>query len=319
MNSQALSRIFVFPGQGSQQVGMGRVLAENFTEAREVFEEVDDALGQALSRVMWEGGEAELTLTANAQPAIMAVSLACWRVLEKQGGITAVRHAAAMAGHSLGEYGALTAAGALKLADTARLLRRRGEAMQQAVPEGQGAMAAILGLDVPAVESICKAAAARGDVCEIANDNSAGQVVISGAASAVNAAMEAAKEQGAKRCVPLPVSAPFHCSLMQPAAEVMEKALAETKISVPAVPVVANVTVEPQRDPEVIRRNLVAQVTGRVRWRETMEWMVAEGVGEQVELGNGKVLTGLAKRALKDAALVSLDGPEAIEAWLKTV
>ncbi len=289
-----MTNAFVFPGQGSQAVGMGKALAEAFAESRAVFEAVDEALGENLSRLIWEGPEADLTLTRNAQPALMAVSLAALRALEAHG-ITVPGHAAYLAGHSLGEYSALAAAGSLTLADTARLLRIRGDAMQAAVPVGEGAMAALLGLDVETARAIAESAG-QGDVCAAANDNAPGQVVVSGTRAAVERAIDIARARGAKRAVLLPVSAPFHCTLMEPAAEAMADALAATDIDKPAVPVVANVLAEPLDDPAQIRQRLVEQVTGAVRWRESVEWMAAHGVTRLVEVGAGKVLSGLARR-----------------------
>lgn len=288
-----MTRAFIFPGQGAQTVGMGKDLAEAYPAAAAVFEEVDDALGEKLSALIWEGPAEALTLTANAQPALMATSIAALRALEAEG--AGVADAAFVAGHSLGEYSALCAAGAFSVADAARLLRRRGEAMQAAVPVGEGAMAAILGLDLAAVREVA-AEAAQGQVCEAANDNDPGQVVVSGARAAVERAVELAKARGARRAVLLPVSAPFHCALMAPAAEAMAEALAEVTIEAPAVPVVANVRAEAVSDPEEIRRLLVEQVTGSVRWRESVIWMAAQGVTETVELGAGKALSGLVRR-----------------------
>lgn len=310
-----MTRALVFPGQGSQQVGMGAELAAAFSDARDVFSEVDDALGRHLFRVMREGPEADLTLTENAQPALMAVGMAVVRVLERQGGRRVADLASHVAGHSLGEYTALCAAGAIGLADTARLLRRRGEAMQQAVPVGEGAMAAILGLELDAVAEVAQAAAGDG-VCAAANDNAPGQVVVSGTAAAVDRAIALATEKGAKRAIPLAVSAPFHCALMAPAADAMAEALASTRIMPPTVPVVANVTAEPVSDPEQIRELLVRQVTATVRWRESVAAMAAAGVDAQVECGVGKVLTGLARRIVPGIAATALATPADIEAFL---
>ena len=279
-----MSTGFVFPGQGSQAVGMGRALAEAFGSARLVFEEIDDALGQRLSRVMFEGPEADLTLTENAQPALMAVSLAVLAVLESEGGFRLSDKAAFVAGHSLGEYTALAAAGALSLPDAARLLKRRGLAMQRAVPVGAGAMAALLGLDLPVAEEVA-AAAAEGEICACANDNAPGQVVVSGDRAAVERAITIAGEKGAKRSILLPVSAPFHCALMAPAAREMEEALAAADLRPPTVPLIANITAAPVSDPETIRRQLVQQVTGMVRWRESVLRLKAEGVQRLVEIG----------------------------------
>lgn len=292
-------RALVFPGQGAQVVGMGRDLAEAYPAARAVFDEVDAALGEKLSAVAWEGDIAALTLTANAQPALMATSIAAMRALEAEG--VAVTSAAFVAGHSLGEYSALCAAGALALGDAARLLRLRGTAMQAAVPVGEGAMAALLGLDLAAAEAVAAEAAAGGGVCAAANDNDPAQVVVSGSKAAVERAVEIAKAKGAKRALLLPVSAPFHCALMQPAAERMAEALAEVAIAAPGVPLVANVKAEAVSDPEEIRRLLVAQVTARVRWRESVAWMAAQGVDEFVEVGAGKALSGMVKRIAKEA------------------
>jgi [acyl-carrier-protein] S-malonyltransferase len=297
---------------------MGAALAESFAAARLVFEEVDDALGQKLSRLMREGPEAELTLTANAQPALMAVSLAVVRVLEQEGGFRLSERASCMAGHSLGEYSALAASGALALAESARLLRVRGAAMQEAVPVGEGAMAALLGLDLPAVNAVVDAVRAEmGRVCESANDNAPGQVVISGHKDAVERAIQLAQERGAKRAVLLPVSAPFHCTLMAPAARRMEEALAGAGIQAPAVPIIANITAQPVIDAAGIRALLVQQVTGTVRWRESVETMRHRGVTRVVELGAGKVLAGLVKRIDRDVETHSVHGPAEIEAVLK--
>ena len=306
---------FTFPGQGSQAVGMGQDLAAAYPEARAVFQEVDDALGVALSKIMFEGPDDTLRLTENAQPALMAASIAVIRVLEARG-INVAEQAGYVAGHSLGEYSALCAAGTFSLADTARLLQIRGRAMQQAVPVGQGAMAAILGLDMDTVKEIA-ASASEGAVCDVANDNSPGQVVISGDAAAVERAMELAKARGAKRALPLPVSAPFHCALMAPAAQAMQAALAEVEMKAPVVPVVSNVLAAPVTDPDEIRRRLVEQVTGMVRWTETVTWLTGEGgVTELYELGTGKVLTGLAKRINKDVSAQSIGTADDIEAFI---
>jgi [acyl-carrier-protein] S-malonyltransferase len=313
-----MSRAFVFPGQGSQAVGMGAALAEAFADAREVFEEVDDALSQRLSRIMFEGPDSELVLTENAQPALMAVSLAVVRVLEREGGLTLADKAAFVAGHSLGEYSALAAAGAISVADTARLLKRRGQAMQEAVPIGQGAMAALLGLDLAAVRDVAEAAA-QGEVCAPANDNAEGQVVISGDAAAVARAVELATEKGAKRAIMLSVSAPFHCALMAPAADVMANALAEATIRPPRPPLVANVTAEAADDPDTIRQLLVAQVTAMVRWRESVLMMRDHGVDTLVELGAGKVLTGLTRRIDRELTGIAVGTPAEIEALIKSL
>ena len=308
-------KAFVFPGQGSQAVGMGKALADLFTQARDVFAEVDEALGQPLSTLMFEGPEAELTLTANAQPALMAVSLAALAVLRAEAGLDLARDAAFVAGHSLGEYSALAAAGALPLAATARLLRLRGEAMQKAVPVGAGAMAALLGSEPDAAAAIAAEAATATEVCQVANDNGGGQVVVSGARAAVERAIEIAKGRGIKRAILLPVSAPFHCMMMQPAAEAMAAALAEAPLRAPVVPLVANVTARPVTDPVAIRDLLVAQVTGTVRWRECMGFMAAQGVMQFVECGAGRVLSGLVKRVAPGATGISVGVPAEVEAY----
>lgn len=305
---------FTFPGQGSQAVGMGKALAENFAEAKAVFAEVDDALGQNLSGLMFEGPEADLTLTANAQPALMAVSLAAIRVLEAEAGLDLARDAAYVAGHSLGEYSALAAARAFSVADAARLLRIRGNAMQAAVPPGEGAMAALLGLDFEAASAVA-AEAAQGQVCQAANDNGGGQVVVSGAKAAVERACEIAKAKGARRALLLPVSAPFHCDLMQPAAEAMADALAKVNVVTPIVPVVANVLASAISDPDAIRKALVEQVTGTVRWRECVAYMAAHGVHVFYEIGSGKVLTGLVKRLAEGAEGMAIGAPDDIAAF----
>ena len=310
-----MTQAFVFPGQGSQAVGMGQALAEAHPEARDVFAAVNEALEQDLSGLMANGPADELTLTENAQPALMAVSMAVMRVLEARG-LKLAEAASYVAGHSLGEYAALTAAGALELEDTARLLKLRGQAMQRAVPVGVGAMAALLGLDFDAVAEIANEVSGDNEICGAANDNANGQVVISGHAGAVARACDLAKERGAKRAMELPVSAPFHCSLMQPAADEMAAALADTKISIPVVPVIANVTAEAISDPEAIRKLLVEQVTGSVRWRESMIWAADKGVTELVEIGSGKVLTGMAKRIDGRLSAKALNTPEDIEAFL---
>src|SRR3954463_7416801 len=304
---------FVFPGQGSQAVGMGKALADTFAAAREVFAEVDAALGEKLTAVMWEGPADRLTLTENAQPALMAVSLAALRVLEAEADLALSRDAKFVAGHSLGEYSALAAAGALTIADTARLLRTRGLAMQQAVPVGVGAMAALLGLDYEAAGAVADEAA-QGQVCQAANDNGGGQVVVSGDRAAVERALEIAKSRGAKRAMLLPVSAPFHCRLMQPAADAMADALAGVTIRAPASPLVSNVLAAAITDPDEIRRRLVEQVTGTVRWRESVAYMAAHGVTRFFEIGAGKVLSGLVKRIADGAVGVSIGGPNDIAA-----
>mgnify|MGYP000367843980 CR=1 FL=1 len=315
-----MTRAFLFPGQGAQAVGMGHALAEASPEARYVFEEVDDTLGQHLSRTMWEGPEEHLTLTENAQPALMTVSMAVVRTLEKEAGVPLRERAHYVAGHSLGEYTALCAAGALSLADAATLLRVRGRAMQQAVPVGEGGMAALLGLDLDTVHGVAgQAAGETGGVCRVANDNAPGQVVVSGHKAAVDRAGELAKEKGAKRVQPLAVSAPFHCDLMQPAAETMAESLASAHLDRPVPPVVSNVTADATDDPETIRRRLVDQVTGTVRWRESVETMAANGVANLVELGAGKVLSGLARRIDRNLAATSVETPHDIEELLKSL
>ncbi|MGV0910405.1 ACP S-malonyltransferase [Martelella sp. FOR1707] len=312
-----MSVAFTFPGQGSQTVGMGKALADEFTAARLVFEEVDDALGEKLSATIWEGPEDQLQLTANAQPALMAVSLATVRVLEAEG-LDLAKDISYVAGHSLGEYSALCAAGTFSLADTARLLRIRGNAMQRAVPVGKGAMAAIIGLEFEDVEALCEKASATG-VCQIANDNGGGQVVISGEKAAVEKAVEIATEKGAKRALMLPVSAPFHCALMAPAADAMEEALAEVRRGEPVVPVIANVRAAPVSDPDEITKLLVEQVTGRVRWRETVSWFAANEIETLYEVGAGKVLTGLARRIERSLNGVAIGAPGDIDAALKAI
>ena len=314
-----MMRAFVFPGQGSQAVGMGKELADAFTEARLVFEEVDETLKQNLSKVMFEGPDDQLRLTANAQPALMAMSVAIVRILEKEGNVTLPDMASFVAGHSLGEYSALAAAGALSLADTASLLKLRGTTMQLAVPVGEGAMAALMGPTVEETEEIAAAAVeagTEGEVCDVANDNAPGQVVVSGSTTAVERAVEIGAERGAKRSVMLPVSAPFHCALMQPAADAIEKALAETTIAPPSVPIIANVSADEVRDPETIRTNLVSQVTARVRWRESVVCLKEKGVDTLVEAGAGKVLSGLARRIDRELSSTSIQGYEDIEAFL---
>jgi [acyl-carrier-protein] S-malonyltransferase len=313
-------RAFVFPGQGSQAAGMGRALAEAFPAARHVFQEVDEALKQKLSKLMFEGPESDLTLTENAQPALMAVSQAVLTVLETEGKWTLAAKARFVAGHSLGEYSALAAAGALSIPDAARLLKLRGQAMQKAVPVGVGAMAALLGLDLPAAQEIAaQAAQETGQVCSAANDNAPGQVVVSGHKEAVDRAIAIAAEKGAKRSVLLPVSAPFHCALMQPAADAMRDALEQATMHVPAVPVIANVTAAPVSDPAQIRKLLVEQVTATVRWRESIETMKKEGVTRIFELGAGKVLSGLTKRIDREIEASAVGTPEDMEAALKAL
>ncbi len=315
-----MTRAFVFPGQGSQAVGMGRALSEAFPAARETFQEIDDALSQKLSRLMFEGFERDLTLTENTQPALMAVSLAVMRVLEREGGFKAADKLAFVAGHSLGEYSALAAAGALGLAEAARLLKRRGQAMQKAVPVGEGAMAALLGVDLPAAQEIAAAAAKdSGEVCATANDNAPGQVVLSGSKKAIDRVIVIAPEKGAKRAILLTVSAPFHCPLMQPAADEMAEALAKADIAAPVVPLVANVTARQVSDPETIRGLLVKQVTGMVRWRESVAYMKEQGVDKITEIGAGKVLAGLVKRIDKEIEASSVGEPADIEALLKAL
>jgi [acyl-carrier-protein] S-malonyltransferase len=314
VKGQGMAVAFVFPGQGSQAVGMGKALAGNFAPARALFEEVDAALGVKLSAIIFEGPIETLTLTENAQPALMAVSLAALRVLEAEAGLDLAREARFVAGHSLGEYSALAAAGAFTVADTARLLRVRGQAMQKAVPVGVGAMAALIGLEFAAAAAVA-AAAAQGQVCQAANDNGGGQVVISGNKAAVERAVELAKAKGAKRAMLLPVSAPFHCALMSPAAEVMANALANVSVKKPVVPLVANVLAKPIQEPAEIVAALVKQVTGTVRWRESVAAMAAAGVTRFYELGAGKVLSGLIKRIADGASATAIGAPEDIAAF----
>lgn len=311
-----MTRAFIFPGQGSQFIGMGKDLAEAFPEAKDTFAEIDNALEQDLSGLMFGGDESDLNLTENTQPALMAVSMAVVNVLKKQGGVKFDNACTYVAGHSLGEYSALAASGAIELAQTAKLLKKRGQAMQKAVPVGEGAMAAILGLDFDDVKKIAETANA-GSVCEVANDNSVGQVVVSGHKDAIEKAAQLATDAGAKRAVILPVSAPFHCSLMAPAAQAMSYALADTDIRPPCVPVVANVTAKAEDEPSDIRRLLVDQITGMVRWRDSVTWMGDNGVTEMVELGAGKVLSGLVKRINKEIACESVGTPEQVEALIK--
>jgi [acyl-carrier-protein] S-malonyltransferase len=306
-----------FPGQGSQAVGMGAVLVEASSAARAVFDEVDEALGEKLSSVILEGPENTLTLTANAQPALMAVSIAAMRALEEKG-FSLEEHASHVAGHSLGEYSALCAAGTFSIADTARLLRIRGNAMQAAVPVGEGAMAAIIGLEQSDVEQICADVSGEGS-CQIANDNGGGQLVISGAKAPVEKAAAMASEKGAKRALLLPVSAPFHSALMAPAADAMAEALADVTMNAPCVPLVANVLAQPITDPDEIRSRLVEQVTGQVRWRETIEWMGGNGVSRLMEVGSGKVLSGLARRINRDLSSIAVGNPDDIEKALEAL
>jgi [acyl-carrier-protein] S-malonyltransferase len=315
-----MTRAFIFPGQGSQAVGMGKALADAFSPARELFQEVDDSLNQKLSHLMWEGPESDLVLTENAQPAIMAASLAIIRILQREAGLDLAKHARLVAGHSLGEYTALCAAGAFTLADTARLLKARGRAMQSAVPVGEGGMSALLGAEIEQAEALAKECAAEtGGVCVVANDNAPGQVVISGTKAAIDRAPDVAKAKGIKRAMALNVSAPFHCPLMQPAADKMREALAAVTIRPLAVPLVANVTAAETSEPETIRRLLVEQVTGRVRWRESVLAFRPLGVGITVEAGGAKVLTGMVKRIDKELQTVTLDTPADIEAFAKTL
>ena len=313
-----MSRAFVFPGQGSQAIGMGGDLAGAFATARDVFGEVDEALKQDLSKLMREGPESDLVLTENAQPALMAVSIAVIRVLERDGGKPLTALASHVAGHSLGEYSALAAAGALQLADAARLLKLRGQAMQKAVPVGEGAMAALLGIELGPAQEACKEAA-QGEVVAVANDNGGGQVVVSGHKAAVERAVEAAKARGCKRGMLLPVSAPFHCPLMQPAADAMQAALEKVELATPRVPLVANVLASEITNPREIKQRLVEQVTGLVRWRESVQYMRSDGVDMLVECGSGKVLSGLVKRIDKEMTGQALNTPSDIEAFLKTM
>ncbi|MFC4270799.1 ACP S-malonyltransferase [Sneathiella chungangensis] len=317
-----MTRAFVFPGQGSQAVGMGQELAQTYAAAREVFEEVDEALSQNLTKLMFEGPIEELTLTENAQPALMAVSMAVVRVLEKDGNMELANTVKYVGGHSLGEYSALTAAGALEIADAARLLKARGQAMQQAVPVGVGAMAALLGLDIGPVEEVVAEAAAKstnGEIVAAANDNADGQVVLSGHKGAVEAAIEIAKEKGVKKAMLLPVSAPFHCPLMQPAADAMAERLKDVVIAPPKVPLIANVTASEVSDPDTIRRLLIEQVTGRVRWRESVLYMGENGVSSLVELGAGKILTGMVRRINREMTGSAVGTPADIDAFLASL
>ncbi|MCX7327837.1 MAG: ACP S-malonyltransferase [Hyphomicrobiales bacterium] len=312
-----MTTALIFPGQGSQVVGMGKALADAFPVAASVFHEVDEALGQKLSAIMWDGPTEALTLTANTQPALMAVSVAVTRVLQDEAGLDLARDIAFVSGHSLGEYSALAAAGTFSVADAARLLRIRGDAMQKAVPAGEGAMAALIGVELDVAREIA-ADASQGEVCEAANDNGGGQVVLSGSKAAVERAMALATGRGVRRAVLLPVSAPFHCALMQPAADAMQAALAAVAMQVPAVPVMANVGAAPLSEPAAIRASLVAQVTGTVRWRECVAAMAAAGVDQFLELGAGKVLTGLGKRIVADASFSAIGGPDEIAAHIAT-
>ncbi len=311
-----MSRAFVFPGQGAQSIGMGKALADAYPTAKAVFDEVDDALGEKLSALVWEGEQEALTLTQNAQPALMATSLAAMRALEAEG--VSVEAASYVAGHSLGEYSALAAAGTFTIADTARLLRARGKAMQEAVPVGIGAMAALLGLDFETAEAVALEAA-HDQVCQAANDNDPAQVVVSGHKEAVERAVEIAKAKGARRAVLLPVSAPFHCALMQPAAEAMAEALSHVEMERPAVPLVANVRAAAISDPTTIRSLLVEQVTGSVRWRESVAWMAAQGVTEIWEIGAGKALSGMIRRIAKDVETRAVGTPEDVAAAVEAL
>jgi len=314
-----MTRAFLFPGQGSQAIGMGKGLADAFAPAREVFAEVDDALSQKLSKVMWEGPEADLTLTENAQPAIMAASIAVLRVMEKEFGLDVAKHAALVAGHSLGEYSALCAAGAFTLADTARLLKTRGQAMQSAVPVGEGGMTALIGAEIEQAEAVAAEASVAGGTCVVANDNAPGQVVISGTLDALARVPGIAKAKAVKRAIPLAVSAPFHCPLMQPAAQAMAEALAAVTIRPLAVPVLANVIAAPEREPDHVRQLLVTQVTNRVRWRESILSLRDLGIGTTVEFGGNKVLTGMVRRIDKELQTITLDAPADLEAFAKTL
>ncbi|MAX74683.1 MAG: [acyl-carrier-protein] S-malonyltransferase [Nioella sp.] len=311
-----MTRAFLFPGQGAQTIGMGQALAQDYAAAQAVFDEVDEALGEKLSDLIWTGSQDELTLTRNAQPALMATSMAAMAALKSEG--VTIEAAAYVAGHSLGEYSALCAAGALSLGDTARLLRTRGQAMQEAVPVGKGAMAALLGLDLATAQKVAKAAA-QGQICTAANDNDPAQVVVSGHREAVERAVELAKAEGAKRAILLPVSAPFHCALMDPAAEVMADALSHVDIERPAVPVVGNITAHAESSPMLLRNQLVDQVTGSVRWRESVLWMAAHGVTETWEIGAGKALTGMVRRIDKSLATRTVGTPDEVRAAAETL
>ena len=314
-----MGRALTFPGQGSQAIGMGQALAQAFSAARDVFEEVDEALKQPLSRLMWSGDGSDLTLTENAQPALMAVSLAIVRVLERDGGLDWGRHVQLVAGHSLGEYSALAAAGAFSIPEAARLLKARGQAMQRAVPVGQGAMAALLGAEIAQAEELAKEASRGDEICVVANDNAPGQIVISGDKAAIDRAAELVKSKGIKRAMMLPVSAPFHSPLMKPAAREMEDALGNAVLTPPRVPVISNVTVEATSDPATIKRLLVEQVTARVRWRETIASLRERGITSVVEVGAGKVLTGMAKRIDNELQALSIETPQEVEAFMKTL
>jgi [acyl-carrier-protein] S-malonyltransferase len=311
-----MTRAFLFPGQGAQTIGMGQALAQDYAAAQAVFDEVDEALGEKLSDLIWTGSQDELTLTRNAQPTLMATSMAAMAALKSEG--VTIEAAAYVAGHSLGEYSALCAAGALSLGDTARLLRTRGQAMQEAVPVGKGAMAALLGLDLATAQKVAKAAA-QGQICTAANDNDPAQVVVSGHREAVERAVELAKAEGAKRAILLPVSAPFHCALMDPAAEVMADALSHVDIERPAVPVVGNITAHAESSPMLLRNHLVDQVTGAVRWRESVLWMAAHGVTETWEIGAGKALTGMVRRIDKSLATRTVGTPDEVRAAAETL
>lgn len=311
-----MKKALLFPGQGSQTVGMGKELAGQFSVARQVFEEVDSALGQKLSAIIFEGPQETLTLTENAQPAIMATSMAALRVMEKEHGFVVAKEAAFVAGHSLGEYSALCAAGVLTLSDTAKLLQIRGQAMQKAVPAGQGAMAALIGADFAQAKEVA-AEAAQGDVCSVANDNAPGQVVISGNKAAIDRAVEIAKAKGIKRALLLDVSAPFHCALMAPASGAMAEALASVKFAAPCVPVIANVTASSESNPQKLRELLIDQVTGMVRWRESMEYLAREGVTSALEIGAGKVLSGLIKRIAPQIECSTIGTPADLESLKK--
>ncbi len=314
-----MTRIFIFPGQGSQKIGMGKDLADAFAAAREIFQEVDDALSQKLSKIMWEGPGSDLLLTENAQPAIMAASIAVVRILEKDMGLDVGKHAKMVAGHSLGEYSALCAAGAFSLSDTARLLKTRGQAMQSAVPVGEGGMTALIGAEIEQAEQVAREAAAAGGTCVVANDNAPGQVVISGTLDALARVPDIAKAHGIKRALPLAVSAPFHCPLMQPAADKMAQALAAVTIRPLAAPVLANVTAQQASDPDAVRKLLVEQVTGRVRWRESILALKSLGIDTTVEFGGNKVLSGMVKRIDPSLQMITLDTPADLEAFGKAL